>query len=498
MKILLIDPPFYRFIKYYNRYFPLGLTYLAAVLRSQGHDLLIYDADANVDKANEMDFTTLEDKYPQYLKGVNNLEHPIWDELRDVLNNFKPELAGVSVFTTKAASAFRTAQIVKMYDPNIPVVFGGPHPSVKAQETLEISPFVDFVVRGEGEVSFEHLAESIANKTSYSDINGISYRSGKSVYHNHDSDFIKDLDSIPFPARDLLLNKNSYTSEDLGLIMSGRGCPYQCAFCSSSGVWRRKARFRSVENVIEEIGHIHNRFGTIQFSFKDDTFTINRQRVMDFCRLLKTRKLKISWDCNARVNLIDESLLMEMKSAGCNGVKVGIESGSHHILKNVMKKNITLSQIELAADTLRKAGLHWTGYFMMGLPTETKQQILETLELMKRIKPDFASISVFEPFPGTELFGTAQRIGYVTNTRTIEDYYTISPKYYYLKDPAVHIDTMKEDEFKIIEKFMKRSFHKFNRSPARIIKRAKARSALYLLEPKMLLNDLSRFLAWLK
>jgi len=147
MKVLLIDPPFYRFIKYYNRYFPLGLAYLAAVLRDKGHQVLIYDADANIDKASRMDYTDLESKYPEYIKCINNLSHPIWNELRNTLNEVKPDLVGINVFTTKAAAAFRAAEIVKTLFNNVPVVVGGPHPSVKADESLRISPFVDYAVR---------------------------------------------------------------------------------------------------------------------------------------------------------------------------------------------------------------------------------------------------------------------------------------------------------------------------------------------------------------
>jgi radical SAM superfamily enzyme YgiQ (UPF0313 family) len=498
MKILLIDPPFYRFIKYYNRFFPLGLSYLAAVLRDNGHQVLVYDTDANKDRAQEMDFSALEEKYPDYVKKVNDPSHPIWDELRHLLHQFKPDLVGISVFTAKVASAFRVAQIVKSLNDKALVVMGGPHTSVRAEEALKIAPFVDFAIRGEGEVSLVRLVEAIEKETDYRDVDGLTFRSNGEICHNPAAEFIEDLDSLPYPARDLLVNKDSYTSEDMGLIMSGRGCPFECTFCSSAGVWRKAVRFRSVENVIGEMRHVQSAYGTVQFSFKDDIFTIRQSRVSKFCKSLKGNKLNVKWDCNARVNLINEKMLSEMKVAGCNGIKIGIESGSDRILKEVMHKNINAVQVKDAARLLHRAGIHWTGYFMMGLPTETEREMLQTLQLMREIRPHFASLSVYEPLPGTRLYDLGLAAGNVSGHRTLRDYYTISPKYYYFKDTNNRIDTMTDDQFKQMEQFMKKSFHKYNRGPMRILKRVRARSPVYFSRPEALFDDCRKFLAWLK
>jgi radical SAM superfamily enzyme YgiQ (UPF0313 family) len=163
-----------------------------------------------------------------------------------------------------------------------------------------------------------------------------------------------------------------------------------------------------------------------------------------------------------------------------------------------MKKNITVEQVRHAAELIHEAGIHWTGYFMMGLPTETEREMLQTLELMRQIKPDFASLSVYEPLPGTQLFDAGLAAGEVTDSRTLEEYCAISPKYYYFADLNNRIDTMTDDRFRGIERFMKTTFHKYNRSPARIFKRARARSGLYLNKPAALLDDFRKFLAWLR
>ena len=388
MKILLIDPPFYRFIGYYNRYFPLGLAYLASVLRKEGHEVLIYDADCNV-SPSKMDFTRLEDSYPDYLKSLKDENHPILQEVSHTISNFNPDIVGITVWTTFAASAFKIASLCKEYDRSVPVVMGGPHVSIKYDEVLKICPDVDFLIRGEGEETFLELVRMIGERwgnknATFNNIKGISYRQNGEMVHNPQREFVKDLDSIPFPARDLLLNKDSYNSEDMGLLMTSRGCPYNCSYCATS-IWERKVRYRSVDNVIEEIKLIIDKYGTRQFTFKDDSFTVNKKRVLELCDRLIKEKININWDCNTRVNLINEDLLSKMKKAGCNSIKVGIETGSEKILK-LMRKGITFEQCRKSANLFRKVGIHWTGYFMMGLPSETKEEVYQTLKFMKELQ----------------------------------------------------------------------------------------------------------------
>jgi radical SAM superfamily enzyme YgiQ (UPF0313 family) len=503
MKILLIDPPFYRFIGYYNRYFPLGLSYLAAVLQKEGYEVKVYDADCNVNPT-KMDYSRLENDYSAYLKSVQDDNHPIWREMRQRISNFKPDVVAITVWTNFAASAFKIASICKEYDKDLPVVMGGPHVSVKYDEVMKICSHVDFLVRGEGEETFLELTSVIkkhgnaAKKDRFSQdlslVKGISYRCNGQIVTNPPREFIKDLDSIPLPVRELLLNKDYYNSEDMGLLMTSRGCPYNCSYCATA-VWKRKIRYRSINNIIEEIKLVKDVYGTSQFTFKDDSFTVSRKRVIQLCDRLIAENIHINWDCNTRVNLVDEELLTKMKAAGCNGIKVGIETGSEKILK-LMNKNITLGQCRKAAGLFKKAGIYWTGYFMMGLPSETKGEVYETLRFMKELKPDFASLSVYEPFPGTDLFEAGIERGLVQNERTLDDFYNISPKYYYIKDINRRVDTMSNDEFVKLEAEMKRKFHKYNMGFSRILKRGVSRSNLYLSEPKALWADLKKLRSW--
>lgn len=501
MKILLIDPPFYRYINYYNRYFPLGLAYLAVVLREEGHEVLIYDADCNVNPT-KMDFSRLEESYPFYLQSLRDENNPILKEIRETIRNFNPDIIGISVWTTFAASAFRIASICKEWNRDVPVVMGGPHISIKYDEVMNICPDVDFLIRGEGEGPLSEFVKAFEKNKGVTplsnpeilSIKDISYKKDGKVIHNPSGEFAKDLDKIPFPARNLLLNKGSYSSEDMGLFMTSRGCPYSCSYCATS-IWERKTRYRSIDNVMPEIRFVIEKYGTKQFTFKDDSFTVNRKRVVEFCEKLIKEGFGISWDCNTRVNLVDEEMLKLMKKAGCTSIKVGIETGSERILK-LMNKNITLEQCRQAAKLFRKVGIHWTGYFMMGIPSETKEDTYQTLKFMKELNPDYASLSVYEPFPGTILFEKGVENGLVERNRTLEDYYTISPKYYYVKNINRRIDTMSNEEFEKLETEIKDAFHKYNMGFSRIAKRAISRSNIYINEPKMLWNDFKKFMSW--
>ena len=275
MKILLIDPPFFRFMGYYNRYFPISLSCIAAVLQNQGHEVLIYDADCNVNPT-KMDFTRLEDDYPDYLKSVKNDNHPIWQEMRKKINDFKPDIVGITVWTTFAASAFKVASLCKEYDKSLPVIMGGPHISIKHDEVIKICSDVDSLVRGEGEETILEIVDVLQKYTDTqrkdklsSDlltIKGLSYRDNNKIVDNPPRPFIENIDSIPYPARELLCNKNTYSSEDMGLLMTSRGCPYNCLYCATS-IWQRKIRYHSIDNIINEIKIVIDNYNTQQFTF---------------------------------------------------------------------------------------------------------------------------------------------------------------------------------------------------------------------------------------
>lgn len=492
MKILLIDPPFYRILGFYNRYFPIGVTTVGTVLKEAGHDVVVYDADFN-DNPKAIDYTRLPEYYNIYLDSFKRAEHPVWTEVRETIRQFKPDLIGISVWTTYAASAFHTAKISKEVNPGCPVVMGGPHATVKAEEILKILPFADYIVRGEGELTILELAKQIADgRKNLASIPGLSFRENGDIRHNPPTERHKNLDEFPFPDRSLLMNVGKYTSEDMGLIMTSRGCPYSCSYCATE---TNRVSYRSVGHILREIRFVKDKYGTTQFSFKDDSFTVNRRRVEELCDKIIAQRLGINWECTTRVDLVTEELLVKMKKAGCNSIKVGIESGSERVLKQ-MNKGITHGQIRYAAQLFKKVGIFWTGYFMMGVPSETADDIYKTLELMYEVKPDFASIGVYEPFPGTAMFAEGIKKGLVKPEMTLEDFYTTLPNHYYKKDARRQVDTIDEELFCMLEQEMKDKFHSYNKSFRKILNRAKSRAKLYTKQPQILFTDFKKYLSW--
>ncbi|MGQ3684860.1 MAG: B12-binding domain-containing radical SAM protein [Candidatus Loosdrechtia sp.] len=509
MNVLLIDPPFYRFFNYYNRYFPLGLGYLSSALKKAGHRTVIYDADCNKNPKG-MDYTRLPEKYYIYIRELRNPENPIIKEISKTITKHQPDIVGITVMTPKVASAYTVARLVKKYNKNCYVVFGGPHAALKADEIMKNTEDVDFVINGEGELALPELLnilntpdKTVCNTNSNSSaqpgagsIQGISHRSGNTIVHNTVKKFVEDLDCLLFPDREALSGSAVYTSEDMGLLMGSRGCPYHCSYCATQ-IWTRKVRYRSLTNIMEEIVQVYNTYGTRQFTFKDDSFTIQRKRVLEFCDMLLSKGIKINWDCNTRIDLVDSELLRTMKRAGCNSIKVGIESGSKRILA-LMDKGITLEKIKESARLFRKEGIHWTAYFMMGVPTETKEDIKKTLELLYAVKPCFASIGVYEPFPGTRLFDIGVETGLLRKEMSYNDFFTRLPSDYYLKDINRRVDTMNKEDFISLEKEVKDAFHNYNKSLIRIYQRGKARSRVYFNTPGIFFNDIEKFLGWIK
>ena len=258
MKILLIDPPFYRLFSYYNRYFPIGLGYLCSTLRNEGHTTEIYNGDFNV-KPTKMNYSRIPDHYGTYIDALKNEEHPAFKEIIDVVREFNPDIAGITAMTPKIASAFKTASIIKKENPHIKVIFGGNHPTVRPVEVMENSTNVDGLVIGEGEKSFKKLVDAISEGKNPEGIDGVAFRFNNFPIHGNPAPLIENLDEIPFPARDFYKTVSG-TSEDMGMILTSRGCPYGCYYCSAKTIWGKKIRFRSIDNVMNEIDYISKKY----------------------------------------------------------------------------------------------------------------------------------------------------------------------------------------------------------------------------------------------
>lgn len=415
MRVLLINPPFQRLARVYNTYFPLGIGYVAAVLDQKGHFVRIYNADKDVEEKN---FSTTRsnaarvEAHENYINAIRKSDHYVWSEIQQRIKEFQPDIVGIQSMTSTFPSVRIVARIVKDVFPKVPIMIGGVHPSTVPDEVMA-DENVDFAICGEGELTTIELVEAILKRTTdFSGIYGLCYREGAQIKKNPLREFIKDLDTLPFPARHLVLDPDLYSFE-LGSLVVGRGCPFSCTFCSAKVLWTRKVRSRSAANVIAEIKHVKEKYGLRSFSFEDDTLTFNKNRLLELCRLLIDSGLGIHWSSFSRVDVITDEILPILKKSGCYHLSFGIESGSERTLK-IMKKDIKLAQALHARELLRKHDIEFGCCFLIGTPDETKEDLRDSIEFLKKLKPDSVNVCTYTPYPGTEMYERALELGVIT------------------------------------------------------------------------------------
>lgn len=386
-KIVLIRPPtVMRGTSFIATQFPLNIASIAACLLNAGYDTAIWDFDVEPFSENI---------------------------LSEKLKTFSPFLVGISCYTPTVINGHHIARLIKKHLPGAAVVIGGPHVSALPKETLAEFEDFDIGVIGEGEEAMVELADSIRKASGLHDIKGIVYRKDKhSNVINEKRPPIKDLDALPLPARQLL-NKGLYKGQshrgfsrsflEITEIMTSRGCPNRCIFCASDVVMGPTVRFRTADSVKKEIAECVENLGFTHFAVFDDTFTLREERLYEICD--EFMKRKVTWNCNARVWPISQKMLRTMSKSGCKGITFGVESGSPRILK-LIKKNITLEQIENAFRWSKEAGVKWVeaDVIIGSHPSENKEDIGMTRKLLKKISPDIAMISILVPYPGTEVY----------------------------------------------------------------------------------------------
>ncbi len=398
MDLTLIFPPIQK-SESYNPFYetpmfpPLGLAMIAAKLEEDGFKVNIYDCE------------------------VSQIH---LSQLKKIINKDNPKAIGITASTSIYFQSRKAAKYLKYHFPDIPIIMGGPHVTIFASETLKQNPFVDYLVIGEGEITTSELLDSIEkNKTIFSEIKGIGYRENSHIKINEQRPYIKNIDELPLPARHLLPMKLYKPSERIvkrppaSHAIFSRGCPFRCGFCSKA-IWGKTIRERSAEKVIEEIIHLKEKFGFHDIIFADDTFTINKKRVIKICNLLIKNKIDIAWSCLTRVDCVDKELLIKMKASGCHQIGYGIESGNQEIL-DLMKKDITIDQIRKAFQLTNRVKIDTRAYIMFGLPGESIAMAQNTIKFLKELDPDYANIYIYSPYPGTELFEIAKEKGEIKN-----------------------------------------------------------------------------------
>jgi anaerobic magnesium-protoporphyrin IX monomethyl ester cyclase len=363
---------------------PLGLALLAAILEREKYPVKLIDANAL------------------------NLEP---DTIAKMVSG--ADVVGITAMTPTIGAALSIARHIKQNTPGIKIIFGGPHVTLLPEETLVSSPDIDIVCRGESDATIIELLPAIENRLILDNIAGISFKRDGKIIHTPNRNAIVDMDSLPYPAYHLLPWKRYQPHPPHGMAspfaatVTSRGCPYRCAFCSKP-VFGTKFRAYSPERVIEEIKYLQKKFGVREIAFYDDSFTLDKKRAHAVAEKIIENKIKIAWTCETRVNLVDKELLKHMKQSGCYAVAYGIESASPEIIKT-LQKDITKEQVEEAVRDSREAGLQVIGYFMLGSPGETPENIQQTIEFARQLKVDFAQFAVTTPFPGTELYDIYMR-----------------------------------------------------------------------------------------
>ncbi len=394
-KILLLSPPFYRLMGSHHNGINLGLSYIAAVLKKNDYAVHIYNADY-VDSDNYIDQKQIFENYDAYKAIINNLSNPIWDEIKKKIRGYNPDIIGITMFTANYKVAKIIANIAKEINKKVIIVVGGAHPTIDPEGTLRNNEF-DYLVRGEGESTFLELIKCVE----ISEIKGLSYKIDGKIINNPVRPLIKNLDVLPFPSKDLFINNIS--NMDYGNVITGRGCPYSCSYCASKKIWGQKVRFRTPDNIIKELIDLKRNFNSPLVYFVDDTFSFRKERAKEICRKMINNNLNLKWKCDTRVDCIDYELADLMKRAGCIRIKIGVESGSERILKEI-KKGLTKDKIRKGAEVINKAGLPLTVYLMAGFPNETNDDIKETIEFAKEIDADYYSLSIVAPYLGTEIY----------------------------------------------------------------------------------------------
>ncbi|MFX1480349.1 MAG: B12-binding domain-containing radical SAM protein [Promethearchaeota archaeon] len=416
-------------------YPPLGILYLIAYLKKEGYESILIDQHAT--------------KIP----------------ITHILERIKkedPEVVGFNTLTdvNMGLRATYIAKFIKDWNPNIKIVFGNCHATFNHDRILKKYPFVDACVRGEGEITFFELVRALERNKPLKDVLGITYRDNGKIHINPDRPLIDNLDDLPFPDRsacsDIEYRQNyGGFNADYGKftsIQSSRGCTYNCSFCSQSKITHYKWRTRSISHVISELELLYNE-GYTNLYWVDGNLTNNRRRAINLFREIQKNKLDFKWVCDQRVDLVTDSLLFEMRRAGCRTISFGIESANQRIL-DYFNKGFTPRVAIEATKKARKIGIDFImGTFIIGAPTETLEEIKKTLFFAQKLEIDFPQFHIFGTFPGSEIWD-----------RLVAEK-KIDPEKYWengVKTLVPPLEIVEEEILKAYKAFIKRPKYLFN------------------------------------
>lgn len=380
-----------------NYWQPLGTLYVASSLIKAGHEV-------------------------RFLNGAF-MRH---EEILKEVSLFKPHFVGIYSTTFGWRRALKTASDIKNLDHGIFVTVGGPYPIAMQEECLKDSHDIDAVVTGEGEITVVEMLMRLSEGKGLEGVEGVVYRDKDEIIKNPPRPLITDLDSIPFPARELLGDADryipppaTYKRRPVAVIITARGCNRRCIFCFQIDKERKTGiRFRSIENVMEEV-ELCLKQGYREIKFIDDTLAADYDRAMRLTEEIRRRGLDFTWFASACVNQVDKPLLKAFKEAGCWAILFGAESGVQKNL-NAIRKGITLEQTRRAVRWAKEVGLTVYTPFIIGIPGETYEDALKTIDFAIELNPDIANFHALTPFPGTELYDSIDRYGMISEE--LEDF----------------------------------------------------------------------------
>ena len=421
MRVCLINPPRIQ-PKAWGKpsvYQPMDLAYVAAVLEKE-HEVLV------IDVPNEGWEILEETGAAMYQQGLKN------EAIAERIKNFKPQLVVMPIpYSGWARAAFKVAAAVKGVDKNVKVAVFGLHASARPNECLK-QETVDFVIIGEPEMTALELAGTLAkgDTANLAQVKGIGFIKDGKVIITQPRPFVEDLDTLPFPARHLLPMKQFFEAarkipisgnlkKPSIRMLTSRGCPYGCIFCSNNIVMGSKWRARSAENVVAEIEQIVKTYGVRQIDFLDDNIAFDRKRLETICDLLVQKRLHIEW-CTpngVRADSLDAELLAKMRAAGCQKILVAPESGVQSIVDDVIKKKQSLKRVEEVVSAAHKLGIKIGCFFILGVIGETKEDMKETIKFAQKLRvlgAEYFYFSYATPLYGTELYRQAKEGGFLT------------------------------------------------------------------------------------
>ncbi|MCP4683492.1 MAG: radical SAM protein [Desulfobacterales bacterium] len=345
---------------------PIGVYYVGALLKQNGYDIEILNW-YNIDRKAQ--------------------------QIEKILSRKNADIIGFSILHTNRWGGIDIARIAKRINPDVKIIFGGVGATMLWKHFLTHFNEIDFVVMGEGEHTFLNLVKRLKEQDhkEIENIKGLAFRKGKEIIHTGDADTIQGLDELPIPA-----NYFQYQH-----VSSSRGCPGNCTFCGSPEFWGHKVRFHSPEYFVRQL-EVLNKRGVSFFYFSDDIFAIKKDRVIEICKKILEKNLKITWAAISRVDYVNEDILYWMRKAGCIQISYGVESGSEKIRKK-LNKNIQSNQIKKAFALTAKYGILPRAYFIYACPGESWATIQETIDLIREIKPLATIFYILDIFPGTSL-----------------------------------------------------------------------------------------------